>query len=129
MCSSDLAPLVGAMMKIKDSYNVDRLTQELALAALSDLGPMQASAARIVATRDRVAAALEAMGCRVCPSATNFLWIRPARRPAPDVYAGLRARGVLVRHFDMPRTAGWLRVTDGTDGDMDRFLAAMRHVG
>ncbi|MBM4155273.1 MAG: histidinol-phosphate transaminase [Lentisphaerae bacterium] len=123
------APLIGAMMKIKDSYNVDRLTQELALAALSDLGPMQANAARIVATRDRTAAALEAMGARVCPSATNFLWIRPPRRPAPEVYADLRARGILVRHFDLPRTAGWLRVTVGADADMDLFLAAMRDVG
>jgi histidinol-phosphate aminotransferase len=122
------APLVAAMLKIKDSYNVDRLTQELALAALNDLDSMRANAARIVATRDRTAEALAAMGFRVCPSATNFLWIRPSRRAAGDVFRDLRTRAILVRHFDMPRTADWLRVTVGTDADMDRFLAAVREV-
>lgn len=117
--------LIGAMRKIKDSYNVDRLAQSLALAALSDPAWMRANVARIVATRERARSALEGMGCRVYPSAANFLWFRPAGADAEAVAAALRNRRILVRHFRGRRTAEFLRVTVGTDDEMGAFLAAM----
>ncbi len=122
------APLIAAMAKIKDSYNVDRVAQVLALAALSDLDWMRANAERIRGTRERAAAALREMGCQVHPSATNFLWVRPPGISAAETAAALRARRVLVRHFPGPMTGDHLRVTVGTDAEMEVFLAAMKSV-
>ena len=119
------AELIGALYKLKDSYNVDRLAQAVALAALEDLPWMQANAKRIVATRERVAEALRQRGFRVVPSASNFLFVEPpAGRPAADLFADLRQKKILVRYFPGGRTGNYLRVSVGTDAEMDAFLAA-----
>jgi len=122
-------PLIAAMYKIKDSYNVDRLAQEIALAAIRDQAHMRANAARIRATRERAAAALRTRGFEVGPSEANFLWARPSRPAARDLYEALRARKILVRYFPGERTGAHLRVTIGTDGEMDALLRALDEIG
>ncbi len=121
-------PLIHALFKIKDSYNLDRLAQEMALAALGDLDHMRANAARIVATRERTAAALRELGFEGAASHTNFLWMRPPGPPARVWLDQLRARKILVRHFNLPRTQDHLRITVGTDAEMDAFLSAVRAI-
>ena len=119
-------PLISAMFTLKDSYNIDRVAQQLALAAVNDLDYMRATAARIVATRRRVGEALAQRGCRVTPSDTNFIWFRPLEgQTAQETVAALRAQRILVRHFPGPRTGEYIRVTIGTDSEMDAFLAAL----
>lgn len=119
-------PLIAALFTIKDSYNVSRLTQELALAALEDPAHMRANRDRIVATRARASAALAALGFEVSPSASNFLWARPpSRMPAEAMFRALRERRVFVRHFPGGRTGGHLRISIGTDAEMDALLAAV----
>ncbi len=120
--------LIRAMMTVKDSYNVDRLAATLGLAALGDLDWMRETTQRIRATRERVRARLSNLGCRVWPSETNFLWFRPPGRPASEVQRDLRARRILVRHFPGRRTGDFLRVTIGTDSEMDAFLAAIENI-
>jgi histidinol-phosphate aminotransferase len=120
------SPLVAALYKIKDSYNVDGLAQRLAGAALDDVEHMRANRARIVATRERVGAALREQGFAVAASQTNFLWIQPPGGDAAGLFETLRERGILVRYFPGPVTGGYLRVTVGTDADMDAFLAALK---
>ncbi|MCF7837464.1 MAG: histidinol-phosphate transaminase [Candidatus Marinimicrobia bacterium] len=117
------APLIAALNKIKDSYNVNALTQRLGLAAFEDQEWMRDNAARICATRSRVAAALARRGFEVTPSQANFLWVRPPAAPATAWLACWRAAGLLVRHFPGPRTGAYLRLTIGTDAEMDRLLA------
>lgn len=120
------AELIGALYKLKDSYNVDRLAQIVALAALGDLPWMQTNAKKIVATRERVAAELEKRGFGVIPSAANFLFVEPPTgRSAADLFASLRKKKVLVRYFPGGRTDNYLRVSIGTDRQMDAFLAAL----
>ena len=122
--------LTGALYQLKDSYNVDRLAQAVALAALGDLPWMQANVARIVATRERVAGELEKRGFRVVPSAANFLFVAPpAGISAADLFADLRAKNILVRYFPGGRTGNHLRVSVGTDAQMDAFLAALAGEG
>ena len=118
--------LIAALYKLKDSYNVDALAQRLALAALNDLDHMRANAARIIATRERLAAALAALDFEVCPSDTNFLWTRPACLPARTLFERLRADRIYVRHFPGPRTGDYVRITVGTDGQVDILLAWLR---
>ncbi len=125
------ADLIGALCKLKDSYNVDRLTQEIALAALSDLDYMRANVVRIAATRDASARRLAALGFVVAPSETNFLWVKPpAALSARALFERLRAERIFVRHFPGGRTDGHLRITVGTDAQMERlFDAIQRAVG
>ncbi|MCX7819366.1 MAG: aminotransferase class I/II-fold pyridoxal phosphate-dependent enzyme [Kiritimatiellae bacterium] len=120
--------LIRAMATVKDSYNVDRLAAALGQAALGDLEWMRQNVRRIRATRERVRARLHELGCRVWPSETNFLWFRPAGRPAAEVMAELRAARILVRYFPGRRTGECLRVTIGTDPEMDTFLGAMERI-
>lgn len=118
--------LIGALYKLKDSYNVDRFAQTIALAALGDVAWMQDNVRRIVATRERVAAELARRDFRVVPSAANFLFVAPpAGASAARLFADLRAKNVLVRYFPGERTGEYLRVSVGTDAQMDLFLAAL----
>ncbi|MFH1478043.1 MAG: histidinol-phosphate transaminase [Verrucomicrobiota bacterium] len=118
------APLIEALFKIKDSYNVDRITQAVALAALSDQAYMQALVERIRTTRRQTIAELEQMGFRVFPSETNFLWVKPPRISAAALYQHLREQNILVRHFPGARTQDYLRITIGADEQMQALAKA-----
>ncbi len=119
------AALIAALYKIKDSYNVDRLAQEIALAAVGDWPHMRRNVERIKATRAQTAARLAAMGFTVFPSATNFLWVQPPFRPARAVFEELRRRRILVRYFPGPLTGAYLRITIGTPAQMAKLMGAL----
>ena len=118
-------PLIEAIDKIKDSYNLDMLTQSVGFAALGDLDSMRTNVRRIQATRERLRAALTAAGWRVLPSETNFLFARPPDGQAQAVFDRLRAQKIFVRYFPGPRTGEFLRITVGTDAEIDALLAAV----
>ena len=117
--------LIDALYKVKDSYNVDALAQAVALAALNDLKRMRANVAKVRRTRTRVAKELARRGWDVPPSESNFLFVRPAHRPAVELFEALRAQNIFVRYFKGPRTGDRLRITIGTDAEMDTLLAAL----
>ncbi len=119
------ADLIDAMYKIKDSYNLDGITQAVALAALNDLPWMRANAKKIRATRARVAKALRDRGWTMTESSTNFLLARPPDGEAERRFQALRAQGIFVRYFPSPPTREYLRISIGTDSDMDRLLSAL----
>jgi histidinol-phosphate aminotransferase len=120
--------LILEMNKVRDSYNVDMLTQVIGAAALRDSEAMRANASRIVATRAWLAAELTRLGAEVLPSAANFLFAKPLR-PAADVFADLRARGFLVRYFNLPRISEYIRITIGRQTDMEAFVKAFAECG
>jgi len=120
--------LVEALFKIKDSYNVDALSQRLALAAVSDLAHMRRNARKIAATRRRLSAALAKLKFEVFPSQANFIWTRPSWISACDLFAELRRRKIFVRHFPGPRTGDYLRITIGTDHEVARLVAEIRNI-
>jgi histidinol-phosphate aminotransferase len=118
--------LLAGVRTVRDSYNVNRLTQLAAEAALADLPHMRANVARIRATRTRLTAALEHLGYEVLESSANFVL---ARRPGIDqapIAAALAERGVLVRHFPTPKLRDSLRITVGTDDEIDVLLGHLR---
>ena len=117
-------PLVGALFKVKDSYNEDAIALSAAEAALSDPEWMQANVRRILDTRERFAEGLRSKGWEVVPSHTNFVWCRPpAPKTAEEIQARVRRWGFLVRRFaDDPATAGWLRISMGTREEMEELL-------
>ncbi|MCG7409131.1 histidinol-phosphate transaminase [Paenibacillus sp. ACRRX] len=114
--------LVHALDKCRDSYNVSHLSQLLAEAAFKDQTYLQSTVKRIVATRARVTAALTDLGFEVLPSEANFVLCKPVHDSAIDIYEYLKGRQVYVRHFDAPRLSDKLRITIGTDAEMDVLL-------
>jgi histidinol-phosphate aminotransferase len=120
--------LIAALHKIRDSYNVNGLGQVAALATLDDLAYYRKNFLRIVGTRERVARVLTALGFRVFPSQTNFLLVRPPVFPANEWLQKLRDRRILVRWFDHPTTKDYLRITIGSDAEMDALLKGARRI-
>lgn len=109
------APLIAALGKIKDSYNVSRLTQELARVALLDEGTMEAMTSAVKGTRDLLTAELTGLGFTVYPSDANFVWAKPPKPGAKKIFEELRKRNIYIRWFDGPRTRDCLRITVGTN--------------
>ena len=121
--------LIGALNKVKDSYNVSRLSQLGAEATLDEWEYFQQNVKKICATRDRTVSELAKLGFFVYPSQTNFVFARPAAPwTAKQWFDGLRARNILVRWWDADRVRDFARVSIGTDEDMDRFLAATKEI-
>jgi len=116
--------LAAELNKVKDSYNVSRLAQAGAVAALDDQESMLAHVARVRATRARLSEGLVALGYELPPSQTNFVLARRPGRSLLPVKEALQSRGILVRYF--PELPDALRITVGTDEEIDRLLAEMR---
>ncbi len=125
------APLVEALVRLKDSFNsypLDRLAQAGAAAALRDEAWFARSRDAVIASREQLSGELAALGFEVLPSLANFVF---ARHPAHDGAAlarALRERGIVVRHFAKPRIDQWLRITVGTPQQCATLVAAAREI-
>jgi len=128
-------PEVASVLdRAREVYNVDRLAQAGALAALEDEAYFQRTRERVKATRERTRAEFDRLGWTTYPSAANFLFTEPrdaggARGPdvAESLFEFLKARRILVRYFPgHPLTCAFLRVSVGTDEQMDAFMEAIQ---
>jgi histidinol-phosphate aminotransferase len=123
--------LIGGLCRVRDSFNsypVDRLAQAGIAAAMSCAGHYAETARKVIATRERVIPALRELGFEALPSAANFIFIRHHAKAGAAIYAALREQGILVRRWDKERIADFLRVSVGTDAEMDEFLHALRRI-
>jgi len=124
-------PLVEALERVKDSFNsypLDRLALAGAVAAMEDDAWLEETRARIVAGREALALALTDLGFEVLPSQANFVFARHPGHRGADLAAGLRAAGILVRHFQKPRIEDYLRITVGTDDQCRRLIDELRRL-
>ncbi|MCS7015773.1 MAG: histidinol-phosphate transaminase [Gemmatales bacterium] len=119
--------LTRHLYKVKDSYNCDALSLVAATAAIADQEYMRQNVARIRATRQRITPLLRHLGFTVPDSQANFVWCRHAQHSARWLYEQLKARRILVRYMRYPQTEG-LRITIGTDADMERLLDELRRL-
>jgi histidinol-phosphate aminotransferase len=119
------AALVRQLVKVKDSYNCDVLSLAAAAAALEDQEHRRAVRAKVLETRARLSAALTRLGFAVCPSQANFVWARRADRPVKPIFEELKRRNILVRYMAYEGHGDGLRVTVGTDEEIDRLLAEL----
>jgi histidinol-phosphate aminotransferase len=122
-------PIIAALDKIRDHYNLDRLAQAAAAAALRDQDYLRSCVERIKATREWFRSELLGLGYQVIPSHTNFLFCTPPDRNGQRVYDGLYARRILVRHFSDPFLSHGLRISIGSREEMEATLAALREIG
>ena len=116
--------LIGALHKIRDSYNVNGLGQIAAEATLDDLPYYGASFKKIIVTRDQLSRELTQLGFRVLPSQTNFILVQPPRFSAEAWLQKLRTRKILVRWFNQPEVRNYLRITIGTAAEAEALVRA-----
>ena len=124
--------LIADLNRIKFSfnpYNVNRLTCLAGIAAMEDEEYFQKCTSAVAETRDRTAAELEKMGFDLTDSKANFLFAKSSRIPGGELYRKLKEKGILVRHFDKPRLDDRLRITVGSDQQMNALLTALRELG
>lgn len=118
--------------KTRDSYNQDLLAQTLACAAFADGAYASKTWRRVRRARELLRGGLAEMGFSEPPSEANYLLATPPENwplDARSTYQQLKARGILVRHFDTPRLGGMLRITVGTPEQNARLLDALRDIG
>jgi histidinol-phosphate aminotransferase len=123
--SPELIAVLEAVKNSFNSYPVDRVTSAAGVASIADREYFERRSNQVIATRERTAERLKGMGFRMTDSLANFLFITHEHADAVGLQAYLKERGILVRHFKHPKTARFLRISIGTDAEMDRLLAAL----
>ena len=121
--------VIAALDKIRDHYNLDRLAQAACVAALQDQAYLRECCSKIRETRRWFSEELCACGYEVIPSQGNYVFATPPDRNGKRVYEGLYARKILVRHFSDPLLAHGLRISIGTQEEMEKTLDALKTIG
>ena len=125
------APLIGDLNRIKYSfnpYNVNRLTQIAAEAALDWGGYYKEMCREIVKTREYTELELQKLGFHMTQSSANFVFAKHPSIGGHELYQELKKRGILVRHFNKPRISAYLRITIGTKEQMDALISALANI-
>ena len=123
------APVVEMLERVVLPYHLDSFKQAAGRLALRFVGEMEERVGLIVRERQRILAAFGRLPVTAWPSQSNFILFRPEQRKGSEVWQGLLDRSVLVRDTSSwPGLAGCLRVTVGTPGENDAFLAALAAV-
>lgn len=111
------AGLIEGLSRVKNSFNsypLDQLAIAGAQASFEDEAYFQKTRQDIIASRSSLVAGLEIRGFEVLPSAANFVFAQHRQKAGDEIAGGLRASGVIVRHFKKPRIDNFLRITVGT---------------
>jgi histidinol-phosphate aminotransferase len=119
------APIISALTKVKDSYNVNAITQAIGIAALEDRAYLDDCVRRTLAERARLEAAFAALGLTWPASAANFLLVEIGER-AEAVYQALKRQGLLVRWWSAAELRTKIRISVGKPDNNDRLIAAVK---
>lgn len=123
--------LIRALFAVKDSFNsypIDKLAQSLGIQAIRDSDYVDSTTEKIVQVRDTTTDSLQKLGFRVLPSKANFLFAAKSGKSGRMLYEALKERGILVRFFDIEGISDYIRITIGTEEQMQSFLAALGHL-
>ncbi|RTQ97550.1 histidinol-phosphate transaminase [Halomonas nitroreducens] len=120
--------LIEGLERVKDSFNsypIDSLASAIGIAALEDREHFEACREAVITTRERTRTRLESLGFRVLPSQSNFLLVSHPEHDAAQLFVGLRERGILVRHFNTDALSEQLRISIGTEDEMDSLIEVL----
>ncbi|MDO5423982.1 MAG: histidinol-phosphate transaminase [Eubacteriales bacterium] len=109
-----------------NSYTMNQPALHLGAAALKDEAYFQETCGKIIATRERVKEELAALGFTFGDSKANFLFVTHEKIAARALYEALKIKKIYVRYFNKPRIDNYLRITIGTDAEMDALLAFLK---
>ncbi|MGN0682731.1 MAG: pyridoxal phosphate-dependent aminotransferase, partial [Oscillospiraceae bacterium] len=118
MGSKDAIAAVYAAKDSVNSYPVDSVAQAAGIASIKDEAYFRETLAKVIATRDRVTEKLRSMGFIVPDSSTNFLFASHKTRSAKEIFEYLKTKDIYVRWFNKPLIDNHLRITIGTDAQM-----------
>ncbi len=124
----DLIADINTLRYSTNPYNINRMTMAAGIATLDTNEYYLENCKKIEKTRATVTEKLEALGFTVLPSKTNFVFAKSPDVSGADLYLKLRERGILVRHFGKTRIKDFVRVTIGTDEQMDAFIKAVSDI-
>ena len=122
--------LIEGLTMARDSFNSypgDRVAQKVAEAALLDREYWEKTRQAIIRTRKWTSDALRELGFELTDSQANFVWAKPPKQiDAQTLYNSLKSKGILIRYFNKPVINGYLRITIGTDDEMEALINAIR---
>jgi histidinol-phosphate aminotransferase len=123
--------LITGLNRVKNSFNpfpLGRIAEMAAKEAIDDVDYLNECCDKIIATREWATAELTALGFEVLASKTNFLMAKPSRIGAEELFTKLREEKILVRYFNKPRISDYLRISIGTQQEMQAFVAAVKKI-
>lgn len=121
--------LIGYLNDVKfsfNSYTMNLPSQILGAEAVRDDAYFRAVTGKIIATRERVKGELKELGFTFPDSKANFIFASHETIPAREIFRALREADIYVRYWNKPRISDFLRITVGTDREMDRLVAFLR---
>lgn len=123
--------LIDGLNRIKNSFNsytIDRVAAVAAVEAIKDEEYFKECVSRIINTREKVTESLSELGFNVIPSKANFIFAGHHTYPAAELFARLREKGVLVRYFNKDRINNYLRITIGSEEEMEFFIKKVKEI-
>ena len=106
-----------------NSYTMDQLSIDLGVEAVKDNAYFEENISKIINTRERSKERLKALGFSFRDSRSNFIFATHESCPAKEIFEALKEQDIYVRYFEKPRIDNYLRITIGTDEEMDQFFA------
>ncbi|MGE0223973.1 MAG: histidinol-phosphate transaminase [Acetobacteraceae bacterium] len=125
------AELIEGLTRVKDSFNsypLGRPAQAGAIASIEDEAHFQQTRAAVMRNRARLTSMLVQLGFDVLPSSANFVFARRPGHAGKALAGALREQAVLVRHFTAPRISDFVRITVGSESELDRLAAALSEI-
>lgn len=123
--------LIDGLNRIKNSFNsytIDRIAAAAAVEAIKDEEYFKQSVCRIINTREKVTETLKDLGFNVIPSKANFIFVSHPIYPASELFGNLREKGILVRYFNKDRINNYLRISIGSEKEMEFFIDKIKEI-
>ncbi|MBR6581448.1 MAG: histidinol-phosphate transaminase [Ruminococcus sp.] len=111
-----------------NSYTMNPITQLCGAASMADEEYFRETVDRIIATRERSKARLTDLGFVFPDSKTNFIFASPQKKSAQYIFEELKKRNIFVRYWNKPIICDYLRISIGTDEEMDRLFNALEEI-
>ena len=110
-----------------NSYTMDQTALDLGVASIEDQAYFEETLHKIIQTRERVKLRLTELGFTFRDSRSNFIFASHKSCPAEELFEKLKEKDIYVRYFNKPRIHNYLRITIGTDAEMDEFLSEVEN--
>ena len=123
--------IITALHNVKYSYNsytMDSVTIKLGVEAIKDEKYFRDNLDKVMCTRNWTCDKLEELGFEVFDSSANFLFVKPSEITAKELFEKLKERNIYVRYFNKPRIDNYLRISIGTDSEMQALIDAIAEI-
>ncbi len=120
--------IIRGFLKLKDSYNINRISEAGAIAAIKDSRSLKYNVEMIKNNKEYLEHELEKLGFELVPSKANFLFVKPPKPIAKQIYEHLKKKKILVRYFEGPVQSDYLRITVGTMMQIKAMIAEITSI-